>query len=393
MRKVTFVILLSVFLAGCADDSKQQTPKQEALQNWNAARASVMLGLAKDQYTAGDFDKARDTINQAIQMDALSTSIRLLSARIAIEQGQLELADQELNAARGINPDLPEADYLSGVIYQRWQQPEKALIFYQHACQRAPTELAYLIARAETLVSLNRPNEALALLQEKADFFEHNPVIHDEMGMILLQQKKPDDAVAMFRWALILAPDDASVREHLSLALFQDKRYGEAAMNIERLVKSPDLAKRADLYLTLAECQLAINLLAESRISAQTACDLDPAQPAAWLTLAKISLQLGDQRRAQTGVDKALALDPDSSQGYLLLGYLDLKKNELPAALDAFKRSSSLDASDTTSLCMTGYVLEKMSRPREASVYYQEALRIDPSDAMAHQLMANIGGD
>jgi tetratricopeptide (TPR) repeat protein len=392
MRKTTLLVLLSALLAGCAD-TKQPTAKEQGMQNWNAARASVLLGLARDQYTAGDFDKARETINQAIQMDATSTSVRILSARIAIEQGQLELADQELNSARQINANLPEADYLSGVIYQRWQQPAKALIFYQHACERAPTELAYLIARAETLVLLNRPNEALSLLQEKADFFEHNPVIHDEMGMILLQQKRADDAVSMFRWAIILAPDDLNVREHLSLALFEDKRYGEAAMNLERLVKTPALAKRADLFLTLAECQLAVNLLAESRISAQTACDLDPAAPAAWLTLAKVSLQLNDQRRAQTGLDKAMALDPDSSQTYLLLGYLRLKQNQLPEALAAFQRSSNLDTSDTTSLCMTGYVLEKMSRPREASAYYQQALRIDPTDAMAHQFMATVGGD
>jgi tetratricopeptide (TPR) repeat protein len=393
MRKLTYTILLLALTAGCADNSKQLTPKEQAIQNWNDARAGVMLNLARDQYNSGDFDKARQTINQAIQMDPASTGVHILSARIAIEQGQLEQADQELNSARAINPKLPEADYLSGVIYQRWQQPAKALIFYHHARTEAPTELAYLVAEAETLVSLNRQSEALALLQEKADFFEHSPVIHDEMGMIFLQQNKPDDAVAMFRWANILAPDDVTIREHLALGLFQDKRFGEAVMNLQRLLKNQTLAKRDDLFLTLAECQLELNQFVEARVNATTACDLNPAAAANWLTLAKASLKLGDQRRAETGVTRALAADPDSSQGYLLLGYVRLKQNQLPAALAAFRRASSLDAGDTTSLCMSGYVLEKMSRPREAAAYYQQALKLDPSDAMAHQLLAGIGGE
>jgi tetratricopeptide (TPR) repeat protein len=392
MRQATPFVLLAALLAGC-QSSAQPTPKEQALQNWNAARAGVLLNMARDQYTNGDFDKARETVDQALQMNPKNAALHIMSAQIAIEQAQLEVADAELNAARAIDPKLPEADYLSGVVYQRWQQPAKALIFYQHACDEAPNELAYLMAKSETLVTLNRQDEALALLQDKADFFEHNPVIHDEMGLILLQQHKPDEAVDMFRWAIILAPDDLTIREHLSLALYQVKRYGEAAMNIERLVKNDTLSKRGDLYLTLAECQLELNQPVDARLSAQTACDLDTSSSAAWLTLAKVSLQLNDTHRAETGVSKAIALEPESAPSYLLLGYLRVKENKFADALEAFRQASRFDPADTTSLCMSGYVLQKMSRSREAAAYYQQALKLDPHDPMATQFMANIGGD
>jgi tetratricopeptide (TPR) repeat protein len=391
MLKVFKIILLAGLVAGCATQS--QTDREVAVQNWNSARGNVLLTLAHDQFKNGDFDKARESVNQSLAMDPKSAPTHILSARIAIEQNQLEFADAELNAARAITPKLPEADYLSGVIYQRWQQPAKALIFYQHASEEAPDELAYLMAKSETLVSLNRQDEALAILDERADHFEHNPVIHDAMGMILLQQNKLDKAVETFRWALILAPDDVTIREHLSMALFQFKRYGEAAMNLERLVKDDSLAKRADLHLTLAECDVELNRPAEARISAQTAVDLDPSSSAAWLTLAKISLQLGDIRQAEVGVGKALAMEPTSSQAYLLKGYLRLKSNDFVAALEAFKQATQFDQKDTTSLCMTGYVLQKMSRSREAADYYKQALKLDPHDAMATQFMANIAGE
>jgi tetratricopeptide (TPR) repeat protein len=392
MRKATLLFLLAGLLGGCAS-SDQPTDKEVALQNWAAARSGVLFGLARDQYNGGDFDKAAQTLNQAIAMNPRDPALHIMAARVAIEQGLLEFADAELNAARALKPNLAEADYLSGVIYQRWQQPAKALIFYQQACREAPTELAYLTAQTETLVNLNRKDEALAILQSRLDDFEHNPVIHDEIGMILMQENQPAQAVEMFRWANILAPDDLSVREHLALALFQNKNYAEAASNLQRLVREDSLSKRSDLYLTLAECRLNLNRVADARIAAQTACDLDPTSATAWLTVAKISMQLGDQHRAQVTLDKALTLDPSSSPAYLLQGYLSLRQNNLQAALTSFKTAVSLDPTDTTSLCMTGYVLDKLSRRAEAAGYYQQALKLDPTDQMAHQFITGAGGE
>jgi Flp pilus assembly protein TadD len=104
-------------------------------------------------------------------------------------------------------------------------------------------------------------------------------------------------------------------------------------------------------------------------------------------------MQLGDQMRAEGSINRALALEPSSSQAYLLLGYLRVRQNNFPAALDAFKQASTFDPTDTTSLCMAGYALNKMSRPREAAAYYQQALKVDPNDQMAHQFLAGTGGD
>ena len=138
-----------------------------------------MIGLAKDQYDAGQLDKARQTIDDAVKLSPESANARILSARIAIEQSQLELAEKELRLARQFDPRAADADYLSGVVYQRWQKPDLAFDFYSHACDKAPSELAYLMAKAEMLVSMERSTEALKLLQDRVVFFEHSAVIRD----------------------------------------------------------------------------------------------------------------------------------------------------------------------------------------------------------------------
>src|SRR3954470_23001218 len=85
-----------VFLAGgCASNRKTPTQKQAATQQWNHARANVMFGLARDQYATGNFDPSRKTVDEALHLDPDNAQLRVLSARLAIEAGQLELADKE----------------------------------------------------------------------------------------------------------------------------------------------------------------------------------------------------------------------------------------------------------------------------------------------------------
>jgi tetratricopeptide (TPR) repeat protein len=387
--KVVSSFVLAALLAGCASSEQQKTSKEQALDTWNSTRATVLLGLARDQYSSGNFDKCRQTLSEALRMEANNAEIHVLLAKVDIEQGDLEPADAELQTARTLDPKLAEADYLSGVIYQRWQQPSKSLEFYQAAYDKAPTELAYLMAKAETLVAMDRQADALKLLQDKVTYFEHSPVIRDAVGMLLVEEHQYDAAVQMFRRATILTPDDLSIREHLALASYQDGQYADAADTLTRLFQDNTLAQRSDLQLTLAQCQFSMGQAAEARRTAQTACDLDESNSYAWLTLAKISLALGDQHRTQAGLDRALALAPDSDQAYLLLGYLRLRQNRFQEALNSFNQAANLAPRDGTTLCMIGYTLQKLSRPHEAAAFYAQALKLDPKDNLAQKLMAD----
>src|SRR4051812_38450816 len=80
---------------GCGHKT-QQTSKQAASQRWNTARAGVLLTLARDQYGSGNFDKCRKTLDDALKLDPENAQVHLLSAKLSLELGQLELAEREL---------------------------------------------------------------------------------------------------------------------------------------------------------------------------------------------------------------------------------------------------------------------------------------------------------
>src|SRR5687767_4856975 len=209
MLSVAFGVALILSTGvGCANKKPQ---KQAAHEHWNRARANVMYGLGKDQYATGNFDPARKTVDDALRLDPENGPLRVLSAKLAIEQGNLDLADKELAKARKINPKNAEADYLSGVVNQRWQKPEVALEFYSAATDKESGELAYLLAKCEMLVVLGRQEEALRLLQSKVVYFESSAVIRDAVGQLLIQFKKYDEAATILRQASILATDDLAI--------------------------------------------------------------------------------------------------------------------------------------------------------------------------------------
>jgi tetratricopeptide (TPR) repeat protein len=389
MRYVSAVLALAVLLMGCQQDNKKAQSDQ-ARQRWDATRAAVIGNLAKEQYENGHFEKARESANQALAMNPLSPPLHILSARISIEEGRLEAADRSLAEARRLDPRNAEADYLSGVVCQRWQKLDQAAEFYRSATEKQPQELAYLLAQAETMVALNRADEGLALLQSKVVYFEHSPVIRDAVGQLLMQKAKYSEAADMFRQASLLATDDTGVRERLAMACIAAKRYNDAVDTLTRLLKNEKYAKRGDLYLALGEAQTQLGRTREAKSSFDSATQHTPNDPAVWLALGKAALELNDPKRAEISLRRAISIDPSNSEAYLLTGYVRLKQNKLDESLTAFRKASALDPEDAVSVCMIGYVLEKKGDSAEALKHYAKALKIKPGDELATRLMAEV---
>jgi Tfp pilus assembly protein PilF len=357
---------------------------------WSAARANVMGGLARDQFESGNFEKSRTTVDDAMRLDPKNPGLHLLSARLALEAGQLELAEAELRSTRELDAKNAEADYLSGIVAQRWQKIDAAKEFYHSAAQKQPGELAYVLAEAEMLVALGRSNDALTLLTDKIDNFEHSAPLRDAIGQLLVQQSRWTDAADNFRDALILDSKDNTIREHLGLALYMAGNFREASDHLGTLLKDPAYEKRTDILTALGQCQMQNGKLREAKACFETVVQLNAAAADSWMNLTKVSMSLGDLPRADLALRKAMTIDPSSSDSHLLLGYLRLKQKRLPEALAAFEKAHELASDDGVSLCMIGYVLEKSGQSNRAIDYYAQALRLKPNDELATRLMARV---
>jgi tetratricopeptide (TPR) repeat protein len=384
------VAVLTLAIGCQSSGPKEKTNREKVAEQWGHARSMVMYGLAKDQYAAGNFDSARKTVDDALRMDPKNEPLYVMSAKLYIESGQLDQASKDLERARENNTKDAEADYLSGVVAQRWQRNEQARDYYASAFAKAPDETAYLLAESEMLVAMNQQDAALHLLQDKVVFFENSTVIRDAVGQLLIDAHKYKDAADMLRQACILDGTDVTMREHFAMALFLSKQYHEAIENFQTILKDEHHAKRADLWMALAECQTESGQARDARQSLETASQLNPQSPGVWLASARVAMQQKDFSRAETSIKRALSLDPSLSDTRLLLGYLRLQQGKTQEALTNFKRATALNSNDTVSLCMVGYALQKLGRADEALRYYAQALKIKPGDEMAAKMMASL---
>jgi len=390
MRKLGQLSVVLLCLLGACSSTKDPTAQETAMKHWNEARSNVLSGLAADQYANGNFDKSRSTIDQAISLCPDNAAAHVLSGKLYIEAGQLEAAEKELALARRADPASAEAEYLSGVVYQRWQQPQRALEFYQHACDKSPADLAYVLAKAEMLVAMDRRGEALTMLQAKVAYFEHSGAIRDEVGLLLVQEQRYPEAIEMLRRAAILASDDLTIREHLAMALFYGKQYSESAGILSEMLASGKFEKRPDLLAALGECQLQTGHAGQALQSFQQASQIGPDSMGVWLGVARAELQLDSPRRAELALRRCLAIDDAAGQAHLLLGYVQLRQDRLTEAYASFARASQLDPADTVSLCMVGLTLDRLGRAPEAAACYRRALKMNPGDEMAGQLLARL---
>jgi tetratricopeptide (TPR) repeat protein len=390
MRKSFRLCFALVLMLGACSSVKEPSAQQAAVRQWNDARSAVLVGLAGDQYQNANFEKSRSTIDQALRLSPENPTARLLSAKLYIEAGSLEAAERELMVASQSDSTAAESQYLMGVVYQRWQQPQRALECYQHACDKSPAELAYVMAKAEMLVAMGRRDEALTMLQAKVAYFEHSGEIRDEVGLLLVQEGRYPEAIEMLRRAGILAPDDLTIREHLAMAQFYAKRFAESGELLSALLASGKCDHRPDLQITLGECQLQTARPDEAVQSFQQASETMPGSTGVWLGLARAELELNNFKRAEFAVRRCLALDDVGSQAHLLMGYVMLRQNRLDDAYASFVRASQLDQNDTVPICMIGLTLNRLGRSHDAAACYQRALKLNPGDDMASQLLARI---
>ena len=392
LAKALFALALcggiAAAVAGC--NSNQAKSNEMAAVRWKATRAAVLGNLAKEHYENGIFDKARDTVKEALALHPGSAFLHVLSAKISIEEGRLESAEKSLAEARRLAPKSAEPDYLSGVVCQRWQKLEEAAEYYRAATEKQPQELAYLLAQAEIYVALNRSEEALALLQSKVVYFEHSPVIRDAVGQLFMQKGDYAHAVDLFRQASNLATDDMSIRERLAMAYMRCNRYTEAVDTLTRVIRDEKFANRGDLWVALGQAQMQLGRTRDAKNSFETATQHAEKDPAAWLALGKAALELNDLKRAELSLRRSVALDAGNGEAHLLTGYVRIKQDNLDDALASFQKASALDPDDSVSVCMIGYVLEKKGKGKEAMEQYAKALKIKPGDELATRLMAEV---
>jgi tetratricopeptide (TPR) repeat protein len=391
LRKFVSALLAgSVVLgaAGCAN--RHQEAVSTATSRWLTMRSAQMLALGHQQFEVGALDQAEKTVRNALAMDMKNPRLHVLAARIALERGYLERSYHLLASAIEFDPKLANAHYYQGLVLQRWRQLEGALNRYQRAYELEADNVAYLLATSEMLVALDRTDEAVELLESKVTYFEQNVGIREAIGQLYNVQGQYETAVNYFREAALLQPDDLQIREELAMAQLAAGQAKEALPTLKQLCAEPDFRDRGYLSMALVTAYRLTGRLDDARSTCTAMTRHNPENIEAWRLLAELAWAQQDLAATLTAAGRVYKLAPQDSQGYVLAGLVWQQRGQTKRALQLFDRAAKVDKTSAEAAILYGIALEDLGQPGQAANSYREALRRDPSDQRAQQLLWRI---
>jgi predicted TPR repeat methyltransferase len=177
----------------------------------------------------GRWSESVDLLRKAIERGLHSAGIHVDLAKALMRLGKLDEADDALQKARAIQPDLPEIWQVSGEILGHRRKYAQALEAFGHAKRLAP-RYARPHHGAGVVRALQGDFDAAADDMRRALELDPNyPEAHCGLGAILLRKDQVNDAIASYERALALRPAYLEARADLALAYEKAGRLKDAA--------------------------------------------------------------------------------------------------------------------------------------------------------------------
>jgi len=166
---------------------------------------------------------------------------------------------------------------------------------------------------------------------------------HTNLGLVLFEKGKVDDAIAHYRSALQMQPDWWDAEYNLGTALLAKGQVDEAILHCEKAVS------------------------------------MRPTDPDAQVSLGNLLAQKGQLDEAIAHYQKAIAVRPDYFLARYGLGHALLEKGELDSAIQVCRSALLLRPLDADCHTTLAIALEEKGNPAEAVQHYQKALELGPS--------------
>ncbi|MCA9280538.1 MAG: tetratricopeptide repeat protein [Phycisphaeraceae bacterium] len=378
-RTVAATLIAAATLSGCAGHGNYTTEHKNNAENRLAEiKAATNYDMAHQRYVAGDLQKALDAIEDSIAYKEDVAKSHVLQGRVLFEMGRDEAAIQSFARATELDPTNAEAQYYSGMVMERFSQPENAFAYYSRAMELNATDPQYTLASAEMLIELNRLDEAEQLLVGGASNFRHNAGMHQTLGHVAQMRGDNDRAIEEFRQACLLAPDDTALIEDLARAQINAGQYADGEYNLRRILKTPAGKDRRDLTQLQAKCLVQLDRPVEARsILLQLVKDEQGVNDfQTWSELGNVSIILKDETRLRDAASRLVAIAPNRVEGYLLMAMYQRAKGQPEQALLTVDQAIAKAGRNAEAYMLKAIICDELGRPEDARIASAAARQI-----------------
>ena len=211
---------------------------------------------------------------------------------------------------------------------------------------------------------------------------------HQNLGMILADKGRPEEALQHYRISIRLKPDDAMGHYNLGGALDDLGQVEEAMREYrEALRLNPDFP---DAYCNLGADQIHKGALDEAEKNLKKALKLQPRHYKALDNMGVIFSRKGQIEEAIGYYQKAIAIDPNYYQGYYNMAVAWVKKGEPERAVECYLKAVEINPKFVEAYYNLGLTLISLNQSEGAIKAFRKVLEINPNSIEAQQTLNRI---
>lgn len=207
------------------------------------------------------------------------------------------------------------------------------------------------VARAQTL----HWRDSQALWNHALQCTRDNYIAHNNMGRIMLEMGRVEDAVSHYREVVRIKPEDADARGNLGNALLQNGGNDEA---ITQLLRAVELAPHSSMALfNLGNGFLQTGHVEDAIRSYEKAIEANPGFEPAQNNLGTIFYQMGRFDEAISHLIRVVEISPGSASAHGNLGLVLLKSGKIDEAVRHYEAAIQLNPAEAGALSNLAWVL------------------------------------
>ncbi len=274
------------------------------------------------------------------------------AAREDLAHGKPQDAIRLLEPLRATAPAPKGVAHELGLAYYRTGNLPQARDAFAQAVEADPSDMESVQMEGLSLFRLGQPAAAIPYLERVRGWTPNaNADANHVLGLCYLNTQHLDEARQAFAQEYGLKPDSGPA------------------------------------YLVLARMLIQANLPEQAAEASERALRLQPGLPMAHFLVGEEALFKSDTARATAEFEAERALNPEYAPVYERLADVYTRTGKYEQAEQLLLQSLELDNSRTGPYLLMGKVLLRRNDPETAAMYLQHAEKMDPSNAMAHQLL------
>ena len=207
--------------------------------------ANLQRRLATVQLASGQREDALKTLKRAVDLKPAGTEENAELAGLALQMGELSLADETLQRALSADKGNVKALMLKAEMAEQRNNPEEARAAYHRVLEESPRHSPAKLKLAVHEIEAGQPDQAAVLLRSVCEC------------------------------PLLMPTEKVDARRRLGLAYSRESRWEDAARELQAALDQMQQPEAADWH-HLAEAYYQLGREADARRTAMRALEVDP---------------------------------------------------------------------------------------------------------------------